>query len=183
MPMPERHERQAGRERIMHFSIGDKVVHPRYGPGRIAGAERREFLAGRKLYYKIEIPTHELSVYLPRDKMAEIGVRPAMSHARLPRVLARLGSRPCGLSEDYRERQQAVCERLNTGLDMQVAEVVRDLAWRQRIDHLTKRDAELLAEGKSRLAAEMALVSGVELSEMTKRIEETLAIAMSSLAE
>jgi CarD family transcriptional regulator len=167
----------------MRFSVGDKVVHPYHGPGRITGVERREFLDGKKLYYEIEIPIQQLSVYLPRETMVEIGVRPAMSRTRLPRVLAKLGSRPRRLPQDFKQRQEEVWERLRTGRVMQVAEVVRDLTWHRKRDHLTKKDSELLTQGTQRLAAEMALVSGTEVSEMEKTIEDTLATAMSSPVE
>lgn len=167
----------------MQFSVGDKVVHPHHGPGRIIGVERREFLDGKKLYYEIEIPIQDLSVYLPREAMKEIGVRPAMSRAIFPRVLARLRSQPRRLPQDFKERQEEVWERLRTGRVMQVAEVVRDLTWHAKLDHLTKKDTDQLAQGKSRLAAEMALVSGAEVSDMEKTIEATLAAAMSSSVE
>ena len=52
--------------------------------------ERRELLDGKKLYYEIEIPVQELSVCVPGQAMQDMGVRPAMSRSRLPRVLARL---------------------------------------------------------------------------------------------
>ena len=167
----------------MQFSVGDKVVHPHHGPGRITGAERREFLDGEKLYYEIEIPMQELSVFLPRETMKEIGVRPAMTRARLARVLARLRSRPRLLPQDFKERQEEVWERLKTGLAMQMAEVVRDLTWHKKRDHLTKKDSELLTQGTQRLAAEMALVSDTEVSAMEKTIDETLAAAMASRLE
>lgn len=167
----------------MQFSVGDKVVHPHHGPGRITGAERREFLDGEKLYYEIEIPMQELSVFLPRKTMQEIGVRPAMTRARLARVLDNLRSRPRRLPQDFRERQEKVWERLRTGLTMQIAEVVRDLTWHKQRKHLTKKDSELLTQGTRRLAAEMALVSGTEVSDMEKTIEETLAAAISSRLE
>ena len=164
----------------MQFSVGDKVVHPYYGPGRITSVERKELLDGQKLYYEIEIPIHDLSVYLPRETMKEIGVRPAISRARLSRVLARLSSRPRRLPEDFKEE---VWERLKTGRVMQMAEVVRDLTWHEKRDHLTKKDTEFLAQGTQRLTAEMALVSGAEVSDMKKTIEDTLAAVMSSTAE
>jgi CarD family transcriptional regulator len=167
----------------MQFSVGDKVVHPHHGPGRITGIERREFLDGQKLYYEIEIPTQELSVYLPRAALMKIGVRPAMRRARLTRVLARLESTPDHLPEDFKERQGLVCEKLGTGRVMPVAEAVRDLAWHKRRHHLTKRDTDLLAQGKNRLAAEMALVLGAEVSDMETRIDDTLAVALSGPGE
>jgi RNA polymerase-interacting CarD/CdnL/TRCF family regulator len=39
----------------MQYSVGDKVVHPHHGPGRIARVEQRELLDGIKRYYVIEI--------------------------------------------------------------------------------------------------------------------------------
>jgi CarD family transcriptional regulator len=167
----------------MQFAIGDKVVHPHHGPGRITSAERREFLDGEKLYYEIEIPLQELSVYLPREAMKEIGVRPAVSRARLPRVLARLRSEPRHLPQDFKERQEAVWERLRTGRVMQVAEVVRDLTWHEKLEHLTKKDTEHLMQGKTRLAAELSLVFGGEVSDMEKTIDDTISAAMSGTEE
>jgi CarD family transcriptional regulator len=167
----------------MRFSVGDKVVHPHHGPGRITGAERREFLDGEKLYYEIEIPMQELSVFLPRETMEEIGVRPAMTRARLARVLAKLRSRPRHLPQDFKERQGEVWERLRTGRVMKMAEVVRDLTWHKKRDHLTKKDSELLTQGTQRLAAEMALVSGTEAPDMEKTIQDTLTTAISSTLE
>jgi CarD family transcriptional regulator len=168
---------------MMQFSVGDKVVHPYYGPGRITSVEQKELLDGQKLYYEIEIPIHDLSVHLPRETMNEIGVRPAMSRARLSRVLARLRTRPRRLPEDFKQRQEEVWERLRTGRVMQMAEVVRDLVWHEKRDHLTKKDTEFLTQGTQRLTAEMALVSGAEVSDMKKMIEDTLSAAMSSTAE
>jgi CarD family transcriptional regulator len=167
----------------VQFSIGDKVVHPYHGPGRITGVERKELLDGQKLYYEIEIPVQALSVHLPGETMQAIGVRPAMSRARLPRVLAKLGGRPRRLPNDFKQRQEEVWERLRTGRVMQMAEVVRDLTWHQKLDHLTKKDTEFLTQGTQRLTAEMALVSGTEVSDMKKAIEDTLAAALSSMAE
>lgn len=167
----------------MQFSVGDKVVHPHHGPGRITAAERREFLDGKKLYYEIEIPVQDLTVYLSRGAMTDMGVRPAISRARLPRVLARLRSEPRHLPQDFKERQEEVWERLRTGCVMQVAEVVRDLTWHEKREHLTKKDTAHLIQGKSRLAAEMPLVSGAEVSDMETTIDDTLAAAVSSTLE
>jgi CarD family transcriptional regulator len=106
-----------------------------------------------------------------------------MRRARLPRVLARLESQPDHLPEDFKRRQNLICEKLSTGRVMQVAEAVRDLTWHKRRHHLTKRDTDLLAQGKDRLAAEMALVSAAEVSDMQTRIDDTLAAALSGPGE
>lgn len=161
----------------MQFSVGDKVVHPHYGPGRVTRIEHREILNGKKRYYVIEIPQGALTVYVPRRKMDEVGVRAAMSRAKLRSVLDKLGSRPRRLPEDYKERQEEIWEKLKTGRVMALAETVRDLTWHEQRAHLTKKDSEFLAQGTRRLAAEMALVLGTEVADMEKMIGDTAAAA------
>ena len=167
----------------MQFSVGDAVVHPHHGPGWITGMERRELLDGKKLYYEIEIPMQELSLCVPRKAMQDMGVRPAMSRGRLPRVLAKLEDEPCILPGDYKIRQEEVWEQLRTGQVMLLAEVVRDLSWHEEREHLTKKDTEYLARAKERLVAELALVSGSEAQDMEKRINDVLAAAISARME
>jgi CarD family transcriptional regulator len=159
----------------MQFAIGDNVVHPLHGPGRIIGLEQKELLDGRKRYYVIEIPTKDLTLFVPLRTIDELGVRPAMSRAKLSGMLDRLRANPALLPKDYKERQELAWEKLRTGRVMQVAEVVRDLTWHGRRLHLTKKDESLLSRGRKWLAAEMALVAGSDVSEMEDMIDRALA--------
>ncbi len=162
----------------MAFSVGDKVVHPRYGPGRIAGLERWERVDGVHVYYVIEIPGQSLTVHLPVIRADEVGVRPAMSPSGLSQVLRTLRSRPRRLPDDYKERQEEIDEKVKTGNVMQLARVVRDLTWHGERAHLTKRDSDLLKQGQDLLAAEMALVSGDDVSDSTQLIMTTMTAAV-----
>jgi CarD family transcriptional regulator len=164
----------------MQYSVGDKVVHPHHGPGRIASIERRELLDGIKRYYVIEIPGQGLTLYMPVGKADEVGMRLAMSQSRFPRVLSMLRGRPHLLPEDYKERQEQICAQLKTGLVMQLARVVRDLSWHRHRAHLTKRDSDYLKQGRDLLAAEMALVSGDTVSDTSNLIEATMTAALAS---
>jgi len=164
----------------MQFSVGDKVVHPRHGPGRITGVDSRELLDGAKRYYVIEIPGQGLTVQIPVGKADEVGVRPAVSQSRLPRVLNMLRGAPHPLPHDYRERQEQIWAQLKTGRVMQLARVVRDLTWHRERAHLTRKDNDYLRQGRELLAAEMALVSGDAVSDASKLIEATMTAALAS---
>jgi CarD family transcriptional regulator len=165
----------------MQFSVGDKVVHPHYGPGWIASVERRELLDEAKRYYVIVIPGQALTVYLPVRKADEVGVRLAISQSRLPRVLSMLRSRPRPLPADYKERQEQIYAELKGGKVMQLARVVRDLTWHRERAHLTRTDSDCLKQGYELLAAEMALVSGDDVADASKLIEATMIAAVASL--
>lgn len=166
----------------MAFSVGDRVVHPHHGPGRIASIERKELMDGTKSYYVIDIPGQALTVQVPVRTIDEVGVRPAMPASRLPKVLRTLRSRPRRLPDDYKERQEQIDEKLRTGRAMQMARIVRDLSWHRKRAHLTKKDTDLLKQGRAMLAAEMALVSGDDVSEANDLIDATMAAAVEGVS-
>lgn len=164
----------------MQFSVGDKVVHPHHGPGSIAGIESKDLMDGPKQYYVIDVPGQRLTVRVPTGKAEEVGVRPAIAQSRFPRVLTMLRGRPHWLPEDYKERQEQVYAQLKTRRVMQLARVVRDLTWHRERARLTKTDSGLLKQGLDLLAAEMALVSGDNISDASRLIESTMTAAMAS---
>jgi CarD family transcriptional regulator len=158
----------------MEFAVGDKVVHPHHGPGQIIGMEHKEFMHGMENYYVIEIPTQGLTLHIPKHRMEEIGVRPAMLQTEFRSVLDILRSRPEPLPQDHKERQEQILEKLKTGLPSELAEAVRDLAWYEKMSHLTKRDTDYMDRGRKLLAAEVALVTDKEIADVNKTIESTL---------
>jgi CarD family transcriptional regulator len=167
----------------MQFSVGDNVVHPYYGPGRIASVAQWGVKEETKSYLVIEIPGQGLTVYVPALKANEVGVRPAMSQSSLQQVMRTLRSKPRRLPDDYKARQEQVSAEIRTGHVVQLARVVRDLTWHRERAHLTKIDTDLLKEGWDLLAAEMALVSGVEISDSSKLIGTTVDTAQASPSE
>jgi CarD family transcriptional regulator len=164
----------------MKFSVGDKVVHPHHGPGRIVLVERKELMDGTKRYYVIDIPGQGLIVQVPVRRAKEVGMRRAMPQSRLLKVWTTLRGRPQRLPEDYKERQEEVWTKLKTGQVMQLAAVVRDLAWHRERLHLTRKDTEYLKMGQGLLAAEMALVSEDDVSDVRNQIESAVADSMAN---
>jgi CarD family transcriptional regulator len=167
----------------MEFSVGDNVVHPHHGPGRIAGVERKVLLDVEKRYYVIEMPVRALTVHVPVRKAGEAGMRPAMPRSRLLQILRTLSGSPSHLPRDYRERQEEIWDKLKTRRVMQLARVVRDLTWHRERAHLTRKDSDYLKQRQQLLAAEMALVSGSDVSESIDLIDSTLAAALAGAAE
>lgn len=162
----------------MQFSIGDKVVHPMHGAGRITGVEHQELVEGFRHYYVVEIAGKGLTVFVPMRKADALGIRPAMCPAELTRVLDTLGSTPQELPGDHRQRQKGILEKLKTGCPIQVAEAVRDLTWHKQRDHLTRADSQLLNRGRDLLAAEMALVADTAVDDANGVIDAALGGAM-----
>jgi CarD family transcriptional regulator len=165
----------------MQFAVGDKVVHPHHGPGQITGIEHKEFMHGMEYYYVIDIPTQGLTLHIPKHRMQEIGVRPAMLQTQFRHVLEILRSKPDQLPPEYKERQEQILEKLKTGQPSELAEAVRDLAWYQKMSHLTKRDTDYMDRGRKLLAAEMALVADTEIADANETIESALTDALADV--
>jgi CarD family transcriptional regulator len=165
----------------MQFAVGDKVVHPHHGPGRIIGIERKEFMHGMENYYVIEIPTQGLTLHIPKHRMQEVGVRPAMLQTQFHIILDILRSSPDQLPQDHKERQEQILEKLRAGQPSDLAEAVRDLAWYQKMSHLTKKDTDYMDRGRKLLAAEMALVADTEIADANETIESTLTDALADV--
>jgi CarD family transcriptional regulator len=164
----------------MQFSVGDKVVHPQYGPGQIRDIVRRQFVGEAKSYYVIDMPDQGLIVHVPVLTIEESGIRPAMTRAAFRQVLSTLRSSPSQLPNDFRERQAQIDADIKTGEVLSLATVVRDLTWHKARAHLTRKDSDLLKQGQERLAAEMALVSGEDAAESLKLIGSTMTAALAS---
>lgn len=161
----------------MQFSVGDKVMYPKIGAGQIMGVDHRELVQGFKHYYVIQIFTTGATAYVPVRKMDELGVRLVMSQAKLAQVLYTLRDVSRVLSKDYRQRQEQIREKLGTGRPIPIAEVVRDLTWRGEHGRLTKKDQDLLAQGRELLATEMAMATDMEIFATQGMIDAALQVA------
>jgi CarD family transcriptional regulator len=158
------------------FAIGDKVMHPRFGAGKITGESHRELVAGYANYFVIEVVGTGATAYVPMQKMDELGVRAVMSVAELAKVLARLCSDPKLLSSDYKQRQARIEELLKTHQPVTLAEVIRDLTWHRRRKHLTQKDEALLNRGRELLASEMALATDAPIADVHAAIDAVLTV-------
>ena len=164
----------------MGFSIGDKIIHPRFGAGRITGEAHRELVKGFEHYYVINVVGTGATAYIPMRKMDELGVRQVMSRDKLAQVFNTLRGTPRELSTDYKQRQMLVQEQLLTRRPIQVAKAVRDLTWHKKLKRLTQKDATLLGQGLELLASEMALATDTQISDAEQTIETVLTVATTS---
>ena len=160
----------------MEFAVGDGVMYPSRGAGRITGVEHIELVEGFDHYYVIDIPSERLIVRIPVRKVADLGLRPVMSETKLEDVLGVLRSKPDKLADDYKERQLLIDEQIKTGSAMRMAAVIRDLTWRLRVHYLTKRDGDLLNQARDLLVTEMAVATDRDVSALQEEIDTALLV-------
>jgi len=156
------------------FDIGDKVVHPTHGAGLVTGIKKQDLLEEYHRYYVIDLAFDDRTLMIPVSNAEEIGLRSISRQATLSQVWHILGAEAETLADDYKKRQKRVQEKLKTGDVIKVAEVIRDLSFLKREDHLTSFDTKLFERAQQFLACEVALIKGVQVNEAAQIISEIL---------
>jgi CarD family transcriptional regulator len=155
------------------FEIGDQVVHPQHGVGKVVKLENKEFERGEiRRYYEIHIPDGS-TVWVPVD-LPNSGLRRLAHRSELVLCREILRSRPLPLTKDGRVRQSELVEHLKQGTIAAQCEVVRDLsafvAHKPAYGTITGFLEAMLRV----LCQEWAIVEGITISEATSEIHSFL---------
>jgi CarD family transcriptional regulator len=164
------------------FEVGDTVVHPNYGAGVVVDIRALHTLGrnGRR-YYAIRLLSQpETTVMVPLEGEEEAGLRLPMGRARLERLWRILRDDPAELPSDYKKRYAMLKEKVDTGDMLEIARVLRDLAWRREERRkLTTRGKRLYETGMELLASEVAGAQGRDYdaaqAEISAQLDATVA--------
>jgi len=159
------------------FEKGDRVVHPGYGAGIVDEIKALKFLGNqRKRYYAIQLLTEpETTVMVPVRDEDKVGLRAPIPPARLDRVWRVLRSDPHRLPKDHKKRQAMLTEKLHDATAVEVAKVLRDLAWRrERKGRFTIGGRRLYERGIDLLAGEVASSQGIDFTDAKFKIANVL---------
>ena len=80
-----------------------------------------------------------------------------------------LSRAPCVLPSDADERSKLLERKLQTGDPVRVAEVIRDLAYRQRRGRASGRDVRVLSRADRELSRWLASQTGAEMAWIRRR--------------
>jgi len=155
----------------MPYSVGDWVVHPTHGVGRVVGLERKQFARAAQLYYEIVIAQGTLWVEVDAPPP---GLRGLTAKDELPRYRTVLRSAPIALNQDYHLRREELKGRLKLGTFQVKCEVVRDLTalgWQKRLSEV---DSALLRSARDGLCQEWAEAEAVTVAEATSEVDTLL---------
>ena len=131
----------------MQLAVGDVVVYPAHGVGRIVARERRG--DGSEVEVVVIEFADDLKVSLPLER-AKDQLRSPVSEAELRQVRAVLREERAVSSAPWLARQRESHAKLADGDPVSLAEIVRDGATRQQL--LTLKGAKTqLSDGEKRL--------------------------------
>ena len=166
--------------REVKLAVGDAVVYPAHGAGRVAAREKRVVLGAEQEVVVLEL-ADGLSVTLPMQLAREL-LRPLVSEAGLRRVQETLREDGAPSGDVWVKRLKQVQAKLRGGDPLELAEIVRDGARRERRltangtnSKLSLSEKGLCVKARQRLSGEIGLARGLDRAEVDAWIDEQLA--------
>ncbi|MBS4025445.1 MAG: CarD family transcriptional regulator [Clostridia bacterium] len=157
------------------FNIGDKVVYPMHGAGVIEAIEEKEVLGSKRRYYIMKLPVGDMRVMIPIDNTVDIGLRQVINKDSLQEVYAILKDHQSVITVSWNARYRANMEKIKSGDICQLAEVVRNLALRDREKGLSTGERKMLENARQILISELALVKESKTETVESMLAEMLA--------
>lgn len=156
------------------FEIGAKVVYPMHGAGVIEAIEEREVLGERQKYYVMRLPIGDMKVMIPIANAEEIGLREVIDEEGIKKVFEILQGEETEMSSNWNRRFRANMEKIKSGNIFEVAEVVRNLALRDREKGLSTGERKMFDNAKQILVSELALAQDITREQVEMSIESIL---------
>ena len=158
------------------FNIGDKIVYPMHGAGTIDAIEQKDILGEKQDYYIIKMPG-EVKVMVPTSKAQEIGVRNVINKDEAGKVLQVLSADETEMSQNWNKRYKENMEKMKSGSIYEVADVVRNLSYKQKEKGLSTGEKKMLNNAKQILVSELVLAEHASEDEVESLIENKITLA------
>lgn len=141
------------------FNLGDKVVYPMHGAGVIESMESKEVLGETKNYFVLKMPIGEMKLMIPVDNVNNIGLRNIIDEDSVDQVINILKQGAVLNDSNWNKRFRDNMLKMKTGDIFEVAQVVRDLTFRDREKGLSTGEKKMLISAKQMITSEIALVT------------------------
>ena len=155
------------------FKVGDKIVYPMHGAGVIEKIEERSILDEKQSYYIIKMPG-EVKVMVPTAKAEEIGVRNIIDKETAGKVINVLEQDSTEMSIKWNKRYRDNVEKMKSGDVFEVADIVRNLSFKQKEKGLSTTEKKMLINAKQILISELVLAESKEKEEMEELVENKI---------
>src|SRR6476659_4595958 len=128
------------------YEIGDQVVYPHHGAGKVLKKEQKEVLGEKREYLTIKILHNDMTVMVPCCNADKAGLR-RVKHNR---------------------------EKIKTGDVFELAEVVRNLAIRESEKGLSTGEKQMYTRAKKILASELMYALEMEEGEAEEHLDSLI---------
>lgn len=152
------------------FEIGDKIVYPMQGTGIIKDIEERNYLGENQVYYIIKMLTGNMKIMISLDRMSDSSVRLINNSSALEDILLIFDKKVPTLDESLtsKQRQKINLDKIKSGTLQEIAEVVHDLTYLDKIKPLNLSEKDILSTAQRFLIDEISLIKDISVDEAEK---------------
>jgi len=139
------------------FVVDQKVVYPSQGVGVIKSIVQKKFKDSKIPYYIIYLEVTDMTIMVPVDKAAELGIRPTVSRDEANKALELISEDYDPIPTDWKMRYQMNLELLKKGSIRDIASIVRSLYHRSKVKELPILERKLYDSAMKLLEDEMSI--------------------------
>lgn len=140
----------------LDFIVGDYVVYPKHGVGRVIELQNSE-IAGMSLeLYVLRFEKEKMTLRVPTNKAESVGMRKLSSDKQMQEALQTLKGKPKVKRTMWSRRAQEYEAKINSGDLVSIAEVTRDLFRPDDQPEQSYSERQIFEAASSRLARELA---------------------------
>ena len=138
------------------FNVGDEIVYPMHGAGTIEAIEEKDILGEKQAYYILRMPG-EVKAMVPVAKAEDIGIRNVIDKETAGKVISVLEENSTEMSMNWSKRYRDNMEKMKSGDIYEIADVVRNLSFKQKEKGLSTGEKKMLLNAKQILVSELVL--------------------------
>ena len=139
----------------IEFELGDNVVYPHHGAGKVCAKEIKEIFGERREYLTIKILHNDMTVMVPTENAALAGLRRVIDEETVKKVLDVLRDDVSDMPKNWNRRFKHNRDKIKTGDIYELSEVVRNLALRESEKGLSSGEKQMYTRAKKILASEL----------------------------
>ena len=155
------------------FNVGDKIVYPMHGAGIIDSIEERDIFGKKQSYYILKMPS-DVKVMIPIAMAEEVGVRNIIDKQSAEIVFKILGQDETEMDKNWNKRYRNNMDKMKSGDIYEVADVVRNLSFKQKEKGLSTGEKKMLNNAKQILVSELVLAEHANKDEVEEQIENKI---------
>lgn len=155
------------------FNIGDKIVYPMHGAGTIDSIEEKDVLGEKQSYYILKMPG-EVKVMVPIAKAEQVGVRSIIDKGSADKVFAVLEQDETEMNKNWNKRYRDNMDKLKSGDIYEIADVVRNLSFKQKEKGLSTGEKKMLTNARQILVSELVLAEHSNQDEIEEIVDNKI---------
>jgi CarD family transcriptional regulator len=139
------------------FQVDQKVVYPSQGVGIIKSIVQKKFKDAKIPYYVIYLEVTDMTIMVPVDKAAELGIRATVSRDEALKALELISEDYDPIPSDWKMRYQMNLDLLKKGSVRDIAAIVRSLYHRSKVKELPILERKLYDSALKLLEDEVSI--------------------------